>query len=60
MKGEWMQAGLSNIPLSLKKGEYTLPVFSLDLPKETKDLLQGEWHGERKMAKGFYHVSIPV
>ncbi len=58
MKGEWVQAGLSNIPLSLKKGEYTLPVFSLDLPKETKDLLLGEWHGERKMAKGFYHVSF--
>ena len=58
MTGEWIQAGLSNIPLSMKKGEYTPPVFNLDLPKETKELLSGEWHGQRKMTKGFYRVSF--
>lgn len=58
MTGEWMQAGLSNIPLSLKKGKYTPPVFTLNLPKETKELLKGEWHGQRKMAKGFLRVSF--
>ena len=58
LKGEWMQAGLSNIPLSLKKGKYTPPVFTLNLPKDTKELLKGEWHGERKMAKGFLRVSF--
>ena len=58
LTGEWIQAGLSNIPLSLKKGEYIPPVFSLNLPLETKDKLSGEWHGQRKMTKGFIHVSF--
>jgi len=58
LTGEWMQAGLSNIHLSMKKGKYTPPVFSLDLPKETRELLSGEWHGQRKMTKGFMHMSF--
>jgi hypothetical protein len=58
LTGEWMQAGLSNIPLSMKKGEYIPPAFSLDLPKETQELLSGEWHGQREMTKGFIHVSF--
>ncbi|MBN1904195.1 MAG: hypothetical protein JW927_03775 [Deltaproteobacteria bacterium] len=58
MTGEWMQAGLSNIPLSMKKGPYIPPAFTLNLSKETKDLLTGEWHGQRKMPKGFIHVSF--
>ena len=48
LTGEWAQAGMSNIPLSMKKGKYIPPVYSLDLPKETKELLSGEWYGELK------------
>ena len=48
LTGEWAQAGMSNIPFSLKKGKYIPPVYSLDLPKETKELLSGEWYGELK------------
>jgi hypothetical protein len=48
LTGEWAQAGLSNIPLSMKKGEYIPPVYSLDLPNETRELLSGEWYGELK------------
>lgn len=58
LSGEWAQAGLSNIALTMKKGEYVPPVFSLDLPKETRDKLMGEWHGMRKMAKGFIRVAF--
>jgi hypothetical protein len=58
LKGEWAQAGLSNIPLSMKKGAYIPPAFTLNLPKETKELLKGEWHGQRKMPKGLIHVSF--
>jgi hypothetical protein len=58
LTGEWAQAGLSNIPLLMKKGEYVPPVFSLDLPEETKGFLSGEWHGQRKMTKGLIHVSF--
>ncbi len=58
MSGEWAQAGLSNIQLSMKKGAYTPPAFTLNLPKETKELLKGEWHGQRKMPKGFIHTSF--
>jgi hypothetical protein len=48
LTGEWAQAGMSNIPFSLKKGKYILPVYNLDLPKEIKDGLSGEWYGEIK------------
>jgi hypothetical protein len=58
MTGEWAQAGLSNIPLSMKKGAYIPPAFTLNLPKETKELLKGEWHGQRKMPKGYLHTSF--
>ncbi len=58
MSGEWAQAGLSNIPLSMKKGPFMPPSFSLNLPKETRALLTGEWHGQRKMPKGYLHTSF--
>lgn len=50
--GEWLQAGLSSIPLEMKKGEYVPPVFPLDLPDETRKLLSGGWHGQIKTFRG--------
>lgn len=45
--GEFKQGG-GSIPLKLKKGEYKAPSYSLNLPKETRDSLSGEWHGQLK------------
>ena len=45
MVGEWIQRGNSR-PLTLKKGEYIAPVYSLDLSKEAMDQLLGKWQGK--------------
>jgi hypothetical protein len=58
LAGEWAQAGMSNIPLALKKGEYVPPVYSLDLPKETMEHLSGEWHGELKAPRATVTVVL--
>lgn len=42
--GEFTQGGMS-FPLTLRKGEYKVPVYSLSLPKRAMDQLLGEWHG---------------
>jgi hypothetical protein len=49
LTGEWARAGLSNIPLTLKKGEYVPPVYNLDLPDEIKEQLTGEWYEDVKL-----------
>jgi hypothetical protein len=61
--GQWSQAGLSSMPLEMKKGEY-IPFFPLDIPEETREQLSGEWHGQRKipregkMMNGSYNMSF--
>ena len=52
LTGEVMQAGMNNMPLSLKKGQYIPPVYNLALPKEIRDTLSGEWFGELKATTG--------
>ena len=49
LTGEWVQAGISSIPLSMKKGEYVPPVYNLDLPDEIKEQLTGEWYEDVKL-----------
>ncbi|MFC1493998.1 hypothetical protein ACFL6W_01850 [Thermodesulfobacteriota bacterium] len=49
LKGEWTQAGISSIPLAMKKGEYVPPVYNLDLPDEIKEQLTGEWYEDVKL-----------
>lgn len=56
LTGEWSQAGMPTMPLSMKKGEYVPPVYDLALPKETKELLAGEWHGHLKTPQTLLHV----
>jgi len=46
LTGEWSQAGASSMPLLLKKGKYIPPVYSLDLPRETIEVLAGQWKGK--------------
>lgn len=58
LAGEWAQAGMSNIPLALKKGEYVPPVYSLDLPEETMEHLSGEWYGELKAPRATVTVIL--
>ncbi len=43
--GEFTQMGRS-LPLTLKKGKYKAPVYSLNLSKETMEQLAGEWQGK--------------
>ncbi len=43
--GEWKQRS-GSLPLTLKKGEYKAPVFSLNLSKEAMDQLSGKWQGK--------------
>ncbi|MFC1840289.1 hypothetical protein ACFL1N_11960 [Thermodesulfobacteriota bacterium] len=49
LKGEWTQAGISSIPLSMKKGEYVPPVYNLDLPDDIKEQLTGDWYADVKL-----------
>lgn len=45
--------------LTLVKGEYEAPVYSLNLPKEIKDQLSGEWNGTLTM-KTIQTISMAV
>jgi len=45
MVGEWTQRGQS-LPLTLKKGEYKAPEYSLSLSAEAMGQLLGEWQGK--------------
>lgn len=50
LKGEVEEQNNRRTPLTMKKGEYIPPVYILDLPKETKELLSGEWYGKQDKA----------
>ena len=56
--GIWSQAGLSPIILTMKKGEYVPPVYDLALPKDIKEQLTGEWHGQLKTPRSMVHVAF--
>lgn len=58
LEGEWAQAGNSNIPLSLKKGEYVPPVYNLEFPDDIKQQLTGEWYGDIKLGEQTYTIVI--
>lgn len=45
MVGEWTYRG-NSLPLTLKKGEYKAPVYSLSFSKEAMDQLSGKWQGK--------------
>ncbi|MGD9159478.1 MAG: hypothetical protein PVG39_13790 [Desulfobacteraceae bacterium] len=46
LKGEVVEQNNRRTALTMKKGKYVPPVYNLDLPKETRDLLSGEWYGK--------------
>jgi hypothetical protein len=46
MVGEWTYRRNSSLPLTLKKGEYRAPVYSLSFSKEEMDQLSGKWQGQ--------------
>lgn len=46
LTGEWGQSGSSKKTISLKKGKYIPPIYSLELPQETMKLLSGKWKGK--------------
>ena len=48
--------GAQPIPITLKKGEFKAPTYSLNLPKEIMEGLSGEWHGNLKMPANILHV----
>jgi len=45
LDGDWSQMGMKST-LSLKKGKYVVPVYKLNLSKETMDQLSGKWNGK--------------
>ena len=46
LNGEVVEQNKRRTPLTMQKGKYVPPVYNLDLPKETKELLSGEWYGK--------------
>ncbi|MGD9158063.1 MAG: hypothetical protein PVG39_06625 [Desulfobacteraceae bacterium] len=54
--GRLLQPGRSPIPITLKKGKYKAPTYSLNLPQETRENLSGEWHGHVKTQNSEEHV----
>ncbi len=55
--GTLLQPG-QPIPITLKKGEFKAPTYSLNLPKEIQDNLTGEWHGHLKMPTMNLHLEF--
>ncbi len=46
LKGEVEEQNRKRTPITLKKGKYTPPVYTLDLPEMIKKLLSGKWVGK--------------
>lgn len=44
--GDWIQTGAGSTPLTLNKGKYVPPEYTLNLPEETMDQLAGNWNGK--------------
>ena len=48
LTGQMTQQGVAVSSVSMKKGKYIPPVYNLDLPKEIRETLSGEWYGDIK------------